>query len=124
MILAAAKALGWQVSPGSEEELRPSKDEIVSFILFHEYVFGLLVHPFLWELLYFYGLHLHNLTPERILQFTSESSSCCARVSQGFFVTSCCGVGCSGWSQLFMAASPLGWALPQSRSGLRQWGAT
>jgi hypothetical protein len=48
-------------------ELRLKENEVVSFILFHLLGFGLPTHPLLRWLLYLYGLHLHDLTPERIL---------------------------------------------------------
>jgi hypothetical protein len=48
------------------EESRPSTGKIVSFVHFLHYGFGFPVHPFS-GVLYFYRLHLHDLTLEAIL---------------------------------------------------------
>ena len=54
----------------SEVELRPKENEVVSFVPFHLLGFGLLAHPLLRWLLYYYGLRLHDLTPEGILHLS------------------------------------------------------
>ena len=67
MIAEAAKELRWRVLMRSEVEPRPKENEVISFIPFHLLGFGLPAHPLLRWLLYYYGLCLHNLTPEGIL---------------------------------------------------------
>ena len=44
--------------------------EAISFIPFHLLGFGLPAHPLLRWLLYYYGLCLHDLTPEGILHLS------------------------------------------------------
>jgi hypothetical protein len=51
----------------SDVKPRPKENEVVSFIPFHLLGFGLSAHPLLRRLLYYYGLRLHDLTPEGIL---------------------------------------------------------
>ena len=67
MILEATKELRWRVPARSEVEIRPKENEVVSFVPFHLLGFGLSTHPLLRWLLYYYGLRLHDLTPEGIL---------------------------------------------------------
>ena len=66
-ILEAADVIGWRVPPRTKVELRLEENEVVSFTNFHSFVFGVPVHPLLWWSLYYYGVHLHDLTLERIL---------------------------------------------------------
>ena len=63
----AADTIGWRVPPRTEVEPRPKENEVISFAHFHSFGFGVLMHPLLWWLLYYYGLRLHDLTPEGIL---------------------------------------------------------
>ena len=67
MIPEATEELRWRVLARSEVEPRPKENEVISFIPFHLLGFRLLVHPLLRWLLYYYGLHLHNITLEGIL---------------------------------------------------------
>ena len=70
VILEAAEELGWRVLVRSEVEPRPKENEVISFIPLHFLGFGLPVHPLLRWLLYYYGLRLHDLTPEGILHLS------------------------------------------------------
>ena len=70
MIPEAAEELGWRVLVRSEVELRPKENEVISFVPFHLLGFGLPEHPLLRWLLYYYGLHLHDLTTEGILHLS------------------------------------------------------
>ena len=64
VIPEAADAIGWRVLPRIEVEPRLEENEVVSFAHFHSFGFGVLAHPLLRWLLYYYGLRLHDLTPE------------------------------------------------------------
>jgi hypothetical protein len=66
----AAKELEWRVLARSEVESRLKENEVVSFVPFHLLGFGLPVHLLLRWLLYYYGLCLHDLTPEGILHLS------------------------------------------------------
>jgi hypothetical protein len=70
VILEAAVDLGWRVPARSEVEPRLKENEVVSFISFHLLGSRLLVHPLLRWLLYYYGLYLHDLTPDGILHLS------------------------------------------------------
>ena len=63
VITNATDAIGWSVLLRTEVEPRPKENVVVSFAHFHSFGFGVPTHPFLWWLLYYYGLHLHDLTP-------------------------------------------------------------
>ena len=67
VIPEAAEELGWRVLARSKMDPRPKENEVVSF---HLLVFGLPAHPLLRWLLYYHGLRLHDLTPERILHLS------------------------------------------------------
>ena len=67
VIPKAAEELGWIVPVRSEVEPSSKENEVVSFVPFHLLGFGLLAHPLLRWLLYYYGLCLHDLTLEGIL---------------------------------------------------------
>ena len=54
----------------SKVEPMPKEIEVASFVPFHLLGFGLPAHPLLRWLLYYYGLHLHDLTLEGILHPT------------------------------------------------------
>ena len=64
MIPEAVEELGWRVLARSKVEPRLKENEVISF---HLLGFGLPAHPLLRWLLYYYGLCLHDLTPEGIL---------------------------------------------------------
>ena len=51
-------------------EPRLKENEAISFVPFHLLSFGLLAHPLLRWLFYYYGLCLHDLTPEGILHLS------------------------------------------------------
>ena len=70
MIPEATKELGWRVPAISEVKPRPKENEVVYFFHFHLLGFGLPAHSLLRWLLYYYGLHLHDLTPEVILHLS------------------------------------------------------
>ena len=59
--------LEW-IAPGSEPEPRPRDGYIVSFVAFHECGLGLLVDRFMRALLHYYGVELHNFSPNSITQ--------------------------------------------------------
>jgi hypothetical protein len=54
----------------------PDDQEIVSFTDFLWLGLGLSLHPFVRGLLFFYGLHLHDLTPEGILHIMTFIMLC------------------------------------------------
>jgi hypothetical protein len=56
--------------------LAPQDEEIISFIDFHKLGLGLPLHPFIRGLLFFYGLHFHNLTLKGILHITTIIMLC------------------------------------------------
>ena len=68
VIPEAADVIGWRVPPRTEVEPRPKENEVVSFAHFHSFGFEVPMHPLLWWLLHYYGLRLHDLTPQGILQ--------------------------------------------------------
>jgi hypothetical protein len=59
-----------------ELALRPLDDEVVYFVDFHELRLDLTVHPFMRGLLYFYDLHLHDLTLDSILHIMTFIALC------------------------------------------------
>ena len=63
VIPEAADTIGWRVLPRTKVELRQEQNEVVSFAHFHSFRFGVPMHPLLRWLLYYYGLHLHDLSP-------------------------------------------------------------
>ena len=65
VIPEATDAIEWRVPPRTKVEPRPEENEVVSFAHFHSFGFGVLAHPLLRWLLYYYGLHLHDLIPTR-----------------------------------------------------------
>jgi hypothetical protein len=67
VIPEATNVIGWRVPPRTEVEPRPKENVVVSFAHFHSFGFGVLMHPLLRWLLYYYGLRLHDLTPQGIL---------------------------------------------------------
>jgi hypothetical protein len=65
-----ADAFEWRVLPRTEVEPMPKENEAITFTHFHSFGFGVPAHPLLQWLLYYYGLHLHDLTPEGILHLS------------------------------------------------------
>ena len=70
VIPEAADAIRWRVLPRIEVEPRPKENEVISFAHFHSFGFGVPAHPLLRWLLYYYGLHLHDLTLDAILHLS------------------------------------------------------
>ena len=62
--------IGWRVPPRIEVEPRPEENEVISFAHFHSFGFGVSAHPLLRWLMYYYGLCLHDLTPQGILHLS------------------------------------------------------
>ena len=54
----------------TEVEPRPEENEVIFFAHFDSFGFGVLVHPLLRWLLYYYGLHVHDLTSQGILHLS------------------------------------------------------
>jgi hypothetical protein len=76
-------------------EPRPKENEVVSFAYFHSFGFRVPLHPLLWWLLYYYGLCVHELTPQGILHLSIFIMLC-----EGFLgvpASMCCGGLYSGW---------------------------
>jgi hypothetical protein len=97
----------------TEVEPRPKPNEVISFVNFHAFGFGLPMHPLLKWLLYYYGIHLHNLTLRG--SSTSASSSFCARPSWESIHIMCYG----GFLFQVVCSAPggsiiLGWGAPRS----------
>ena len=63
VILEATDTIGWSVPLRIEVEPRPAENEVISFAHFHSFGFGVPAYPILHWLLYYYKLHLHDLTP-------------------------------------------------------------
>ena len=60
---------GWHSADG-EPYLMPHNDELVIFKDYFWHGLGLLVHPFLWDLLEYWGASLCNLHPNTILHIS------------------------------------------------------
>ena len=58
----------WIVPAYDEEEPRPWEGYVVSFVVFHQRGFGMLVSRFMRALLRNYEVELHNFTPNSIAQ--------------------------------------------------------
>ena len=54
------------IAPGNESELRPHDGYMVSFVVFHERGLGLPVDQFMRALPHYYGMELHNFSPNSI----------------------------------------------------------
>ena len=70
VIPEAPDVIGWRVPPRTEVEPRPEENEVVSFAHFHSFGFVVPAHPLLRWLLYYYGVGLHDLTPEGIFHLS------------------------------------------------------
>jgi hypothetical protein len=84
------------MAPGSEADLTPPPGYVVSFIPFHERGFGVRASRFMWALLHYYGVELHNFNPNSIAQ-----AAIFAAVCEGFWgltLTGTCGPISSLWS--------------------------
>ena len=60
------------IAPGSESEPRPRDGYVVSFVVFHERGFGLPTDQFMRVLPHYYGVELHNFSPNSIVQVASS----------------------------------------------------
>jgi hypothetical protein len=58
----------------------PAKGYVVTFVAFHERVYGVPLHQFLYSLLRQYGMELHNLTPSRVLHIAEFVTLCEAKM--------------------------------------------
>jgi hypothetical protein len=56
------------MAPASEVDPTPSPGYVVSFVSFHERGFGVPASRFMWALLHYYGVELHNFNPNSIAQ--------------------------------------------------------
>ena len=56
------------IAPGNESEPRPRDGYVVSFVVFHERGFGSPVDNFMRALPHYYGVELHNFSPNSIAQ--------------------------------------------------------
>ena len=54
------------IAPGSESEPRPRDGYVVSFVIFHERGLGLPADQFMRALPHYYGVELHNFSPNSI----------------------------------------------------------
>jgi len=54
------------IAPGSESEPRPRDGYVVSFVVFHERGLGLSADQFMRALPHYYGVELHNFSPNSI----------------------------------------------------------
>ena len=57
-------------------EPSPKVNEVVSFAHFHSFGFVVPAHPLLRWLLYYYGVRLHDLTPEGTLHLSIFNMLC------------------------------------------------
>ena len=56
------------IAPGNESEPRPRDGYVVSFVVFHERGLGSPVDQFMRALPHYYGVELHNFSPNSIAQ--------------------------------------------------------
>jgi hypothetical protein len=64
------------VLPSSHREPAPSEGYVVSFIAFHERGLEMLQSRFMWALLHYYKVELHQLAPNSVLQATIFAAIC------------------------------------------------
>ena len=83
--------LEW-IALGGEPELRLHDGYIVSFVAFHERGLGLSADRFMWALPHYYGVELHNFSPN----YRRPSSPLFARGTWGSLPTGSCGSICFG----------------------------
>jgi hypothetical protein len=77
------------VVPASEAVPTPPPGYVVSFVSFHEQGFGVPASRFMWALLHYYGVELHNFNPNSIAQAAIFGRF--ARVFWGLTRTGICG---------------------------------
>jgi hypothetical protein len=68
------------IAPPSGAAPSPPLGYVLSFVSFHEWGFGVPASRFMWAILHFYGVELHNLNPNSIAQ-----AAIFAAVCKGFF---------------------------------------
>jgi hypothetical protein len=56
------------IALSGEPKPRPRDGYVVSFVSFHEHGLGISVDRFMWALLHYYGVELHNFNPNSIAQ--------------------------------------------------------
>ena len=54
------------IAPLGVPEPRPREGYVVSFVSFHERGLGMPADHFMWALLHYYGMELHNFNPNSI----------------------------------------------------------
>jgi hypothetical protein len=64
------------MAPGSKADPTPPAGYVVSFTPFHEWGFGMPASRFMQALLHHYGVELHNLNPNSIVQATIFAVVC------------------------------------------------
>jgi hypothetical protein len=64
------------MAPASEADPTPSLGYVVSFVSFHERGFGVPASCFMRALLHYYGVELHNFSPNSIAQATIFAAVC------------------------------------------------
>jgi hypothetical protein len=87
----------WMAPPSGAAPSPPS-GYVMSFVSFHERGFGVPASRFMWAILHFYGVELHNLNPN-----SSRKQPSSRRFGKGFWgltPTGICGPISSPWSLL------------------------
>jgi hypothetical protein len=64
------------MAPASEADPTPLPGYVVSFVSFHEWVFGVPASRFMRALLHYYGVELHNFNPNSIAQAAIFAAVC------------------------------------------------
>ena len=64
------------IAPGNESEPRPRDGYVVSFVVFHERGLGLPADQFMRALPHYYGVELHNFSPNSIAQAAIFAAVC------------------------------------------------
>jgi hypothetical protein len=64
------------MAPAGEADPTPPPGYVVSFVSFHERGFGVPASRFMWALLHYYGVELHNFNPNSIAQATIFAAIC------------------------------------------------
>jgi hypothetical protein len=65
----------WMAPPSGAAPSPPS-GYVLSFVSFHEWGFGVPASHFMWAILHFYGVELHNLSPNSIAQAAIFAAVC------------------------------------------------
>jgi hypothetical protein len=64
------------MAPASEADPTPLPGYVVSFVSFHEQGFRVPASRFMWALLHYYGVELHNFNPNSIAQAAIFTAVC------------------------------------------------